>query len=453
VWFRRDLRLSDNLALVAAAAAGGPDGVVPLFVVDPLLWARSGDPRRAFLIGCLEALDEQLGGTLLVRRGHPAQEVRAVARHHRAQAVFVSADFGPYGRRRDEAVGAGLRADGRRLVARGSPYAVDPGTLENASAAPFKVFTPFSKAWRAHGWPQPAPRPDVAFVRDMKGAGLPAAPATRAALPAAGERAALVLLDDFLDARVQGYADRRNRPALPGTSRLSVHLKFGTLHPRTVLARLGQSRDEATFRTELAWREFYADVLWNRPDTARQAFNPGMAGMQVDEGPDADQRFEAWAAGSTGYPLVDAGMRQLQAEAWVHNRVRMIVASFLVKDLHLDWTRGARLFLDRLVDGDLASNHHGWQWVAGTGTDPAPYFRIFNPVAQSRRFDPDGTYIATYVPELACLPPGDRHEPWLARAKGADLRAYPEPIVDHATERQEALRRYSNVRAGRPAPS
>ena len=469
LWFRRDLRLVDHLALVAAARAGGADGVVPLFVVDPALWEPSGDPRRAFLVGCLEALDHDLGGALVVRRGDPAEEVPAVARHHGAAAVYVSADFGPYGRRRDEAVGASLRADGRRLVAAGSPYAVDPGTLENQSGQPFRVFTPFSKAWRASGWPAPAACPEVRFVRDLKGQGIPRAPKVRATLLPPGEAAGLEALESFLASAVAGYAEKRNRPDLPGTSRLSAHLKYGTVHPRTVLARLGDSlglsgpseretlgpsgpseretRGEATFRNELCWREFYADVLWHRPDTVRQSFNPAMAAMQVDEGPEADRRFEAWAAGRTGYPLVDAGMRQLQAEAWVHNRVRMIAASFLVKDLHLDWSRGARLFLGRLVDGDLASNHHGWQWVAGTGTDPAPYFRIFNPVSQSRKFDPSGTYLARWVPELAALPPADRHEPWVARARGADLADYPEPIVDHAAERAEALRRYDAVRS------
>ena len=448
LWFRRDLRLDDNLALVAAARAGGVDGVVPLFVVDPVLWESSGDPRRAFLVGCLRALDHDLGGALLVRRGDPAKEVPAVARHHGAEAVYVSADFGPYGRRRDEAVGASLRADGRRLVAAGSPYAVDPGTLENQAAQPFRVFTPFAKAWRAHGWSSPARRPEARFVRDLEGQGIPGAPKLRATLLPPGEAAGLEALERFLDAGVAAYADKRNRPDLPGTSRLSAHLKYGTVHPRTVLARLGSRKGEATFRNELCWREFYADVLWHRPDTVRQSFNPAMTAMQVDEGPEADRRFEAWVAGRTGYPLVDAGMRQLQAEAWVHNRVRMIVASFLVKDLHLGWSRGARLFLDRLVDGDVASNHHGWQWVAGTGTDPAPYFRIFNPVTQSRRFDPSGTYLARWVPELAALPSADRHEPWLARARGADLGDYPEPIVDHAVERAEALRRYDVVRSG-----
>ncbi len=447
LWFRRDLRLSDNLALVAAAEAGAGDGVVPMFVLDPALWGPSGDPRRAFLVGCLEALDRDLGGCLVVRHGDPAHEVVAVARHHGAETVWVSADFGPYGRRRDEAVGAALRADGRRLLASGSPYAVDPGTLENQSGQPYKVFTPFSKAWRAHGWAEPAPRPQVRFVADLKDRALPAAPATGATLPPPGEAAGLEVMERFLEEQVAAYDGQRNRPGVPGTSRLSVHLKYGTVHPRTVLARLGGSAGEHTFRTELCWREFYADVLWNRPDTARQALNPAMAAMEVDEGAEADRRFDAWAAGRTGYPMVDAGMRQLEAEGWVHNRVRMIAASFLVKDLHLDWSRGARLYLDRLVDGDLASNHHGWQWVAGTGTDAAPYFRIFNPVSQSKKFDPGGTYLATHLPELAGLAPADRHEPWRARAKGADLGGYPEPIVDHATEREEALRRYAALRA------
>jgi len=449
LWFRRDLRLSDNLALLAAAAAGRADGVVPLFVVDPALWGPSGESRRAFLVGCLQALDEDLGGTLLVRHGDPVEEVAAVARHHSAPAVWVSADFGPYGRRRDAAVDAALTGDGRRLIACGSPYAVDPGTLENTSGHPYKVFTPFFRAWRAQGWSEPAPRPQVHFVHDLMGLGIPAAPMSKATLPPAGETAGLEALERFIEAKVASYDGQRDRPGVAGTSRLSAHLKYGTVHPRTILARLGPSKAEDTFRSELCWREFYADVLWHRPETARLALNPAMAGMQVDAGVAADRRFEAWAEGCTGYPIVDAGMRQLRSEAWMHNRVRMIVASFLVKDLHLDWSRGARLFLDRLVDGDLASNQHGWQWVAGTGTDPAPYFRVFNPVSQAKRFDPTGTYIATHVPELAGLAPADRHEPWLARARGRDLGGYPERIVDHATEREEALRRYDAVRARR----
>lgn len=238
LWFRRDLRLCDNLALVAAAEASGADGVVPLFVVDPALWGPSGDPRRAFLVGCLRKLDEALDGALLVRHGDPAAEVLAVARHYDAQAVFVSADFGPYGRRRDLAVGAALRADGRRLVARGSPYAIEPGTLETLSGRPFKVFTPFSKAWRNHGWPAPAPRPLVRFVTDLASHGIPDGPAaTIRHTP--GEAAGLDLLKRFIESGVADYKVARDNPGIAGTSGLSPHLKFGTIHPRTVLTRLG----------------------------------------------------------------------------------------------------------------------------------------------------------------------------------------------------------------------
>ena len=210
-----------------------------------------------------------------------------------------------------------------------------------------------------------------------------------------------------------------------------------------VLAELGGTRSHDRWRTELCWREFYADVLFHRPDSARRALQARMSSMEVDEGRRADQRFAAWAEGRTGYPIVDAGMRQLLAEAWMHNRVRMIVASFLVKDLHIDWTRGARHFMHHLVDGDQASNSHGWQWVAGTGTDPAPCFRVFNPVTQGRTFDPDGTYIRRYVPELAGLDGADVPYPW--RSGGRAL-PYPAPIVDHAAERREALARYAAVR-------
>ena len=198
------------------------------------------------------------------------------------------------------------------------------------------------------------------------------------------------------------------------------------------------------FRAELAWRDFYASVLAAFPWSARHAFRPEMAAMKVDTGPDADRRFQAWAEGRTGYPIVDAGMRQLNEEAWVHNRVRMVVASFLVKDLHLDWVRGADHFLDRLQDGDLASNHHGWQWVAGTGTDPAPYFRIFNPTSQGKSFDPEGDYVRRWVPELRHVVGGTVHEPW--KLKGGPPRGYPQPIVDHDEERREALARYNRIR-------
>jgi deoxyribodipyrimidine photo-lyase len=248
-----------------------------------------------------------------------------------------------------------------------------------------------------------------------------------------------------LGPRPGDHHETRDAPAdLHGTSRLSPHLKYGTIHPRQLLARLDGSKGAGVFRTELAWREFYADVLSDRPDSARRALLPAMAGIEVDTDRSTSERFDAWAEGRTGFPFVDAGMRQLLGEGWVHNRVRMVVASFLVKDLHLDWTRGARHFMRHLVDGDLASNQHGWQWTAGTGTDPSPYFRVFNPVSQGKRFDPDGTYVRRWLPELRDVPTRHVHEPWTAPT--GPPRGYPPPIVDHAEERAEALRRYDAIR-------
>jgi deoxyribodipyrimidine photo-lyase len=216
------------------------------------------------------------------------------------------------------------------------------------------------------------------------------------------------------------------------------------VHPRQLLALVGDEPGAATFATELAWREFYADVLFHRPDTVRRNFAASMDGIRWDRGGEADERFAAWCAGRTGYPIVDAGMRQLLAEGWMHNRVRMITASFLVKDLHLDWRLGAAWFLRHLVDGDLASNSHGWQWTAGTGTDAAPFFRVFNPTLQGARFDPDGDYVRRYVPELRSIPGAAVHEPWTARRDlfSGSAPDYPAPIVDHAAEREEALERY-----------
>lgn len=432
LWFRRDLRLADHPALSAAAASA--ERVVALFVDDDRLRGPSGAPRVAFLDGCLDALDADLDGRLVRRPGDPAEVVAAVAREVGATTVHATEDFGPYGRARDAAVADALAADGVELRLTGSPYAVDPGTVLNQSGQPFKVFTPFSKAWvRLASRRRPGPVPDVDWVDGLSSSRPTAARVDRGvALPEAGERAAHDRLDAFVEEAVDAYGDQRDLPAVEGTSRLSPHLKFGTIHPRQVLERLAAGRvGHDKFRSELAWREFYADVLFHRPDTARQAFNPKMAAMRLDTGSAADARFAAWCEGRTGFPIVDAGMRQLLGEAWVHNRVRMVVASFLVKDLHVDWTRGAAFFLEHLVDGDLASNQHGWQWVAGTGTDAAPYFRVFNPQTQASKFDPDGTYVRRWIPEL-----GDSEHPGV----------YPEPIVDHGHERAEALRRYQRIR-------
>jgi deoxyribodipyrimidine photo-lyase len=226
---------------------------------------------------------------------------------------------------------------------------------------------------------------------------------------------------------------------------MSVHLKYGEVHPRTLLADLARRRSESAeaYRREIVWREFYADVLHHRPDSARRNLDRAFDALPLDSGPEAQRRFAAWWDGRTGFPIVDAGMRQLRAQAWMHNRVRMIVASFLVKDLHLPWWDGARHFMRLLVDGDLASNQHGWQWVAGTGTDPAPYVRVFNPVTQGERFDPDGDYVRRFVPELRGVPGKAVHRPW--QLPGGVPDGYPEPIVDHVAERREALARYERV--------
>jgi len=445
MWFRRDLRLGDNPALLEAAADGP---VLPLFVVDPALWGPAGPSRRTYLGASLRALDGQLrrrGTRLSVVRGDPVRRVVLAARAVGAEQVHVSADFGPYGARRDAAVEQALADAGIGLVRTGSAYAVAPGRVRNGSGEAYQVFTPFSKAWTDHGWRDPVDPPAggswVELDEDTADIPDPSPPAGLE-LPEAGEEAALRRWHDFL-AQVGDYAEARDDPGRDATSRMSVHLKWGEVHPRTLLADLARLRSAgaATYRKELAWREFYADVLHHQPRTARDYLRPEYAAMPYDE---PASQLEAWKRGRTGYPVVDAGMRQLRRTGWMHNRVRMIVASFLVKDLHVEWQHGARHFMRWLVDGDLASNQHGWQWTAGSGTDAAPFFRVFNPTSQSRKFDPAGAYVRRWVEELAdpeAVP--DPHDP------EADVRrrvGYPAPIVDHAEERREALARWEAIR-------
>lgn len=447
LWFRRDLRLGDHPALLEAhRAAGGGGRVLPLFVLDRRLLAGAGPVRRACLADALGGLHAATGGALVLRTGDPARVVPAVAAEVGAANVHVSAETTPYGRRRDELVRDAL--GGVALVATGTPYAVGPGTLTTGAGTPYQVFTPFSRAWRDHGWPPPAPAPPAyRWLRDLRSDPLPEAdPAPSARLPSCTEAAAHARWAGFLDDGLDRYDTGRDRPDLDGTSAMSMHLKYGTIHPRTLLAGVAAHEaaggpDAHRFVTELCWREFYADVLWHRPDSAWADLRPSLAGMSYD---DPGEAFAAWQAGRTGFPLVDAGQRQLLAEGWMPNRVRMVSASFLVKDLHVWWPHGARHFLAHLRDGDLASNSQGWQWVAGTGTDAAPYFRVFNPTAQARRFDPAGDYVRRYVPELAQLPGRSVHEPW--KAPDGYARGYPAPIVDHDEERREALRRYDAAR-------
>jgi deoxyribodipyrimidine photo-lyase len=432
MWFRRDLRLADNPALLEAVACAGE--VVPLFVLDPHLWNPAGPSRRGYLLASLAALESRIGG-LVVRHGDPVDVVPDLVESTRAQSVHVAEDFGPYGRERDTAVEAALGPD-VPFVRTGSPYAVSPGRVLTQQGTGYQVFTPFSRAWRQHGWRPPCSAPrGVDWYHRPRSDALPAVTLPSGLrLPAAGEEAARRHWRAWLRRHLDAYRDERDRPDLDATSHMSVHLKWGEIHPRTMLADLalasaGRAGADA-YRNELAWREFYADVLAHRPDSARDYYRPEFAHMEYDE---PGEQFEAWCEGRTGFPIVDAGMRQLKGEGWMHNRVRMVVASFLVKDLHVEWQHGARHFMRWLADGDLASNQHGWQWTAGCGTDAAPYFRVFNPIEQGRKFDPDGSYIRTYVHELADVPAPEIHEPR-------------DPIVDHAAERREALVRYDRIK-------
>ena len=440
MWFRRDLRLADNEALCAAAAEGA---VVPLFVFDPSLANRAGAPRLAFMLRALRSLDAAMGGALVVRHGNPADIVPAFAAEVGAKAVFTACDFAPYGAERDRVVATALDGVGAPLRLVGSNYAVPPGSVFKGDGTPYAVFTPFSKVWLSIGWPKPFAVPHVTWHGHphVHCDGIPDEPACAADLPEASEAAAMSRFAEFATTALDRYYDIRNNPDIDGTSRLSPYLRFGLVHPRTLLADLIDTKSQAHFRSELCWREFYADVLHHQPHTAWQNLQRKMDAMKLDTGKQATARFEAWCRGETGYPIVDAGMRQLLSTGWMHNRVRMIVASFLVKDLHLPWQWGARFFMKHLVDGDLASNNHGWQWTAGTGTDAAPYFRIFNPVSQGEKFDPNGEYVRQWIPELAGVETKFVHQPW----EMGLMNPYIAPIVDHAVEREESLLRYKAV--------
>lgn len=430
MWFRRDLRLADNPALLDAVAAG--DGqVVALFVLDPLLWDQAGAPRRDHLTASLRSLSESIGGRLVVRRGDPVEVVPSVAAEVGAASVHVSTDYGPYGQRRDAAVEKALECP---LIATGSPYAVAPGRVLTQQGSAYQVFTPYFRAWLDHGWRQPVDAPGRVEWAELSSDELPTVDLV------AGEPAARTQWERYLD-EVAEYGEVRDRPDLDATSRMSVPLKYGEIHPRTMLADLARKRSAGAegYRRELAWREFCTELLARHPEAAWKPVRAEFERMEYDEPGDA---FEAWCCGKTGYPIVDAGMRQLAETGFMHNRVRMVVASFLVKDLHVHWKHGARWFMRNLVDGDLASNSLNWQWVAGCGADASPYFRIFNPTTQGLKFDPQGDYVRRWVPELAALPGKTAHEPW----KSSNAVDYPAPIVDHAEARQESLRRYAALR-------
>ena len=437
-WFRRDLRLADNPALLAALDAG--EDLLAIFIMDEDVAARSGVHRKAYLAAALRALDESLENRLAVISGDPVVVLPDLIERYGITSIHVAEDFAPYGVARD----ARVEAAGIRLEKTGSGYAISPGRVRKTDGTNYRVYTPFYRAWTTRGWREPAKAPlklnllepvkaDRNFPQWIFPEGVD--------LQEAGETAALIRWKAFQQGELARYDEHRNIPGIDGTSKLSPHLRWGEIHPRTILAGLSKSSAHEVFRKEIAWREFYADVLHHYPHTSREYYSPKYKEMRYDK-PDA--KFQAWCEGKTGYPIVDASMRQLAQVGWMHNRSRMIVASFLVKDLHLEWQLGANFFMKYLIDNDVASNSHGWQWTAGCGTDASPYYRIFNPTEQGKRFDETGDYIRKYIPELRHISGALIHEPW--NLLDGYSHGYPERIVDHATERLESLKRLNEMK-------
>jgi deoxyribodipyrimidine photo-lyase len=476
VWFRRDLRLTDHAALSAAVAAA--DRVVALYIHAPAEeapWA-PGAASRWWLHHSLAALDAALaarGTRLTIAAGPSLATLLAVARASGAASVHWNRSYEPALVARDAAVTTGLRAAGLAAASHAGNLLLEPRTVRNGQGEPFRVFTPF---WRAcqtalGGVPPPRPAPRAIAPAARPPASVPLA--ALGLLPRSGwdrglaarwtpgEAGALARLEAFLDADVARYGERRDRPDLAATSRLSPHLHFGELSPRQVFAATlrraadaGAGRGAGSFLRELGWREFAHHVLAAFPHTSAAPMDPRYAAFEWRD--DAAQ-LAAWRRGATGVPLVDAGMRELWHSGWMHNRVRMIVASFLTKNLGLSWLEGARWFHDTLLDADLANNTHGWQWTAGCGADAAPFYRIFNPVLQAERFDPGRAYLRAWLPELARLPDEWLHRPFAAppavlAAAGVALGAdYPAPVVDLAASRARALAAWQRLR-GPQAP-
>lgn len=445
VWFRRDLRLSDNPAWAAATTAH--DVVTPLYVLDDRLLATAGAARRHQHLAELHALDATLrdhGGRLLVRHGDPGKVVPETVATLGADGVYWNEDVTPYARRRDDEVRSALRIE---PVTWWGHLVLPPGSVVTSEGRVSRVFGAFHRRWAATEWPT-WPEPGDAELTGDAGDGL--APLEGDPPRAAGETAAQDALARFVDGEVETYEEGRDEIWREGTSGLSVALRFGTISPRHVVEAAGTGTPaRAAFVRQLAWRDWYAHLLQERPGMVRAAVRPELDHVEWHDDPEG---LTAWKEGRTGYPLVDAGMRELATTGAMHNRVRMVTASFLVKDLLVDWRAGEQHFRRLLVDADVPQNVGNWQWVAGTGPDAAPYFRVFNPVTQSRRHDPDGVYLRRWVPELAALDDRSIHAPWEAgplelAAAGIELgRDYPLPIVDHTEARVRAIAAYDAAR-------
>jgi deoxyribodipyrimidine photo-lyase len=441
VWFRRDLRDHDHAALSAALASA--DTVHCAFVFDTdILEALPVrvDRRVHFIHESLLELDAALrrrGGGLIVRHGRPAEEIPRLARELGAGAVFANRDYEPYAKARDTAVASALATAGIAFHSPRDQAVLDGDDVLTQSGRPFTVFTPYRNAWLKR-----LTDADLGFApTDLAGHGV-----------RPGMSGARLLWDEFRERRIGQYGALRDFPARRGVSYLSVHLRFGTLSIREAV-RAARAAGADSWLNELIWRDFYFMILDRFPHVVERSFKPEFDALVWDDWPEG---LIAWQEGRTGYPLVDAAMRQLRHSGWMHNRLRMVAASFLAKDLGIDWRLGERHFALQLNDFDLSANNGGWQWAASTGCDAQPYFRIFNPVTQSERFDPDGAFIRRYVPELAALPARYIHAPWrLPAAEQAHLgfvpgRDYPLPIVDHGAARERTLARYAAVR--KPSP-
>ena len=466
-WIRRDLRLTDNQALTSALAHA--EKVIPLFVFDPgLLQSRYvGEKRLAFLLGGLHSLAADIaarGGRLIVRTGAPEQVLAEVSARCGASAVYAECDVSPYAVTRDARVAAALSVP---LILTDGVTIRPAGQVRKEDGDPYTVYTPYSRRWRAY---PPIVRSDIAPaprefcpVPELDSEPLPAQPAQPEASPfPPGEAEAKARLSAFVKGKrapVYTYGEQRNRPDLEGTSGLSPYLRFGMISPRLAALAAYSAIENApnaaarasadTWLSELIWRDFYYAILHHFPHVRRSAFRREYDAIAWEND---ESLFAAWCAGQTGYPFIDAAMRQLAALGWMHNRARMAVASFLVKDLLIDWRWGERWFMQMLLDGDPAANNGGWQWSAGTGTDATPYFRIFNPVAQGQKFDPAGAYVRRWAPELSAVPDRFIHEPW-RMGRNDQLRAgciigrdYPAPIVDHTQARARVLAAYKAVK-------
>jgi deoxyribodipyrimidine photo-lyase len=459
VWLRRDLRMNDHPAL--RAALDHHDRVVPVFCFDDrLLQGRhASGPRTQFLLECLADLDASLrmrGSGLVVRRGPAEHELPQLAHQVRADAVHLTADAGPYSRRRDQRVEEACREAGIGLVAHPGLTTVDDiGALRTGKGLPYTVFSPFHRAWLRAGRRSPvgAPRKLPPLPSRLRRGSLPQLrelgleQGVAEPMPG-GEGAARERLRRFLANHVRRYGSNRDVLGEDGTSGLSPYLHLGCLSPREIEQRLPRGRGAEAFRRQLCWRDFHHQVLQHFPRNTRSEFQKRYRGSI--RWSHAERAFETWTRGRTGYPLVDAGMRQLRHEGWMHNRARLVVASFLTKDLGIDWRWGERWFMRLLIDGDEANNNGNWQWIASVGVDPQPAFRrIYNPTRHMERYDPSGKYVRRYLPELRAVPDEHLREPWKMpievqhRVNCVIGEDYPAPMVDHLAARRKALARYA----------